>query len=234
MRFEYDSLNDTGWIYGTDYKVRLINASSGVQSSLPMCIVSEYLSRKIAEKEEIRLSKEEKDKLEKQVAEIMQNADYSDSIKDMMIRQLSFANRYDRFINIVEEPELNLFPRSQMEVLFSLISNNASTNENMLVLTTHSPYSLAIINTMIMGAKTYANADEALRKQIKDILPENCQIEAENIAAYRLSYSDKCYCQSVINDQTGLISKNELDSASDDLMRMFNSLYMYYAKTLTK
>lgn len=137
----------------------------------------------------------------------MQNADYSDSIKDMMIRQLSFANRYDRFINIVEEPELNLFPRSQMEVLFSLISNNASTNENMLVLTTHSPYSLAIINAMIMGAKTYANADEALRKQIKDILPENCQIEAENIAAYRLSYSDKCYCQSVINDQTGLISK---------------------------
>lgn len=234
LRFEYDSLNDTGWIYGTDYKVRLINASSGVQSSLPMCIVSEYLSRKIAEKEEIRLSKEEKDKLEKHVAEIMQNADYSDSIKDMMIRQLSFANRYDRFINIVEEPELNLFPRSQMEVLFSLISNNASTNENMLVLTTHSPYSLAIINTMIMGAKTYANADEALRKQIKDILPENCQIEAENIAAYRLSYSDKCYCQSVINDQTGLISKNELDSASDDLMRMFNSLYMYYAKTLTK
>ena len=87
---------------------------------------------------------------------------------------------------------------------------------------------------MIMGAKTYANADEALRKQIKDILPENCQIEAENIAAYRLSYSDKCYCQSVINDQTGLISKNELDSASDALMRMFNSLYMYYAKTLTK
>ena len=150
-------------IYGTDYKVRLINASSGIQSSLPMCMVSEYLSRKISEKEEIKLSKEEKDKLEKQVAEIMQNKDYSDSIKDMMIRQLSSANRYDRLINIVEEPELNLFPRSQMEILFSLISNNTSTNENMLVLTTHSPYSLAIINTMIMGAKAFINADEVLR-----------------------------------------------------------------------
>lgn len=234
LRFEYDSLNDAGWIHGVDYKVRLINASSGIQSSLPMCIVSEYLSSKISDKEEVKLSKEEKDKLEKRVAEIMQNEEYSDSIKDMMIRQLSYANRYNQLINIVEEPELNLFPRSQMEVLFSLISNNASAEENMLVFTTHSPYSLAIINTMIMGAKAYANATEEQRGQIEAILPVKYQINEDEIAAYRLSSSDECYCQSVINEKTGLVSKNELDSASDEIMRVFNSLYQYYAKTLAK
>ena len=234
LRFEYDSLNDAGWIHGTDYKVRLINASSGIQSSLPMCIVSEYLSSKISDKEEVKLSKEEKDKLEKRVAEIMQDEDLSDSIKDMMIRQLSYANRYDRLINIVEEPELNLFPRSQMEVLKSLVLNNASSDDNMLVLTTHSPYSLAIINTMIMGAKAYANANEELRIQVETILPVKYQINEEDIAAYRLSSSEAIYCQSVINPNTGLISKNELDSASDDIMRVFNSLYQYYAKTLTE
>lgn len=234
LRFEYDSLNDTGWIHGANYKVRLINASSGIQSSLPMCIVSEYLSSKISDKEEVKLSKEEKDKLEKRVAEIMQNEEYSDSIKDMMIRQLSYANRYDRLINIVEEPELNLFPRSQMEVLKSLVLNNASSDENMLVFTTHSPYSLAIINTMIMGAKAYANANEELRNQIESILPVKYQINDDDIAAYRLSSSEEIYCQSVINPNTGLISKNELDSASDDIMRVFNSLYQCYAKTLAK
>lgn len=234
LRFEYDSLNDAGWIHGVDYKVRLINASSGIQSSLPMCIVSEYLSSKISDKEEVKLSKEEKDKLEKRVAEIMQNEEYSDSIKDMMIRQLSYANRYNRLINIVEEPELNLFPRSQMEVLKSLIYNNASSDENMLVFTTHSPYSLAIINTMIMGAKAYANATEEQRGQIEAILPVKYQINKNEIAAYRLSSSDECYCQSVINEKTGLVSKNELDSASDEIMRVFNSLYQYYAKTLAK
>ena len=234
LRFEYDSLNDTGWIHGANYKVRLINASSGIQSSLPMCIVSEYLSSKISDKEEVKLSKEEKDKLEKRVAEIMQNEEYSDSIKDMMIRQLSYANRYDRLINIVEEPELNLFPRSQMEVLKSLIYNNASSDENMLVFTTHSPYSLAIINTMIMGAKAYANANEELRNQIESILPVKYQINDDDIAAYRLSSSEEMYCQSVINPNTGLVSKNELDSASDDIMRVFNSLYQCYAKTLAK
>lgn len=234
LRFEYDSLNDAGWIHGANYKVRLINASSGIQSSLPMCIVSEYLSSKISDKEEVKLSKEEKDKLEKRVVEIMQNEEYSDSIKDMMIRQLSYANRYNQLINIVEEPELNLFPRSQMEVLFSLISNNASAEENMLVFTTHSPYSLVIINTMIMGAKAYANATEEQRGQIEAILPVKYQINENEIAAYRLSSSDECYCQSVINENTGLISKNELDSASDDIMRVFNSLYQCYAKTLAK
>ena len=234
LRFEYDSLNNTGWIHGANYKVRLINASSGIQSSLPMCIVSQYLSSKISDKEEIKLSKEEKDKLEKRVAEIMQNEEYSDSIKDMMIRQLSYANRYDRLINIVEEPELNLFPCSQMEVLKSLVFNNASFKENMLVLTTHSPYSLAIINTMIMGAKAYANANGELRTQVENILPVNYQIDKDDIAAYRLSSSEEKYCQSVINPNTGLISKNELDSASDDIMKVFNSLYQCYAKTLAK
>lgn len=234
LRFEYDSLNDTGWIHGANYKVRLINASSGIQSSLPMCIVSEYLSSKISDKEEVKLSKEEKDKLEKRVVEIMQNEEYSDSIKDMMIRQLSYANRYNQLINIVEEPELNLFPRSQMEVLKSLVLNNASSDENMLVFTTHSPYSLAIINTMIMGAKAYANANEELRNQIESILPVKYQINDDDIAAYRLSSSEEIYCQSVINPNTGLISKNELDSASDDIMRVFNSLYQCYAKTLAK
>ena len=234
LRFEYDSLNDTGWIHGANYKVRLINASSGIQSSLPMCIVSEYLSSKISDKEEIKQYKKKKDKLEKRVAEIMQNEEFSDSIKDMMIRQLSDANRYNQLINIVEEPELNLFPRSQMEVLKSLIYNNASSDENMLVFTTHSPYSLAIINTMIMGAKAYANANEELRNQIESILPVKYQINDDNIAVYRLSSSDAIYCQSVINPNTGLVSKNELDSASDDIMRVFNSLYQCYAKTLAK
>ncbi len=234
LRFEYDALNDASWIYGEGYKVRLVNASSGVQSSLPMSMVSEYLSKKITDRVETKLSKEEKDKLEKRVAEIMQNEDYTDSVKDMMIRQLSLANRYDQFINIVEEPELNLFPKSQMQVLYSLVANATSSNNNMLVLTTHSPYTLAIINTMIMGGKAYANADESLRDSVDQVLPVRYHIDKNDIAAYHLYSSDNCYFQSVINPKTGLVSKNELDSASDDIMRIFNSLYQSYAKTLKR
>lgn len=234
LRFEYDPLNDAGWIRGENYKVRLINASSGIQSSLPMCIVSEYLNGKVSNREEVKLSKEEKDKLEKKVAEIMQNDDYSDSIKDMMIRQLSSANRYDRFINVVEEPEQNLFPRSQMQVLFSLVANNNAFANNMLVFTTHSPYSLAIVNTLIMGAKAFDSADESHKNVVGEILPAKYHIDVDEVAAYRLLSTGECYCQSAINPKTGLVSKNELDAASDEIMHLFNSLYMNYAQTLAK
>lgn len=234
LHFEYDSLNEVGWISDGNYKVRLINASSGIQSSLPMCMVSEYLSKMIADREEVKLSKEEKDKLEKRVAEIMQDDAISDSIKDMMIRQLSSANRYDRFINIVEEPELNLFPQSQMEVLRSLVAINSSSRQNMLVLTTHSPYSLAILNMLVMGAKLYQRANEADRAEIERILPHKYHLNENDVAAYRLSSKEEDYCVSIINSNTGMIAKNDLDSCSDEINRIFNQLYRLYANTFAK
>lgn len=234
LRFEYDSLNEVGWISGTGYKVRLINASSGIQSSLPMCMVSEYLSQMIADREEIKLSKEEKDKLEKRVADIMQNDAISDSIKDMMIRQLSSANRYDCFINIVEEPELNLFPKSQMEVLRSLVAINASSDKNMLILTSHSPYSLAILNMLIMGSKVYEKAGEDVKATVENILPHVYHLHENEVAAYRLSYKEEKYCESVLNTNTGMIAKNDLDACSDEINRTFNQLYRLYANTFAK
>ena len=234
LHFEYDSLNEVGWISDGDYKVRLINASSGIQSSLPMCMVSEYLSKMIAEREEVKLSKEEKDKLEKRVAEIMQDDAISNSIKDMMIRQLSSANRYDRFINIVEEPELNLFPQSQMEVLRSLVAINASSELNMLVLTTHSPYSLAILNMLVMGAKVYQKANKDDKAVIENILPHRYHLDERDMAAYRLSLKDEKYCVSIINQNSGMIAKNDLDSCSDEINRIFNQLYRLYANTFAK
>ena len=234
LHFEYDSLNEVGWISDGDYKVRLINASSGIQSSLPMCMVSEYLSKMIAEREEVKLSKEEKDKLEKRVAEIMQDDAISDSIKDMMIRQLSSANRYDRFINIVEEPELNLFPQSQMEVLRSLVAINSSSEQNMFVLTTHSPYSLAILNMLVMGAKVYQKANEDDKAVIENILPHRYHLDEHDVAAYRLSSKEEDYCSSIINPNTGMIAKNDLDSCSDEINRIFNQLYRLYANTFAK
>lgn len=234
LHFEYDSLNEVGWISDGDYKVRLINASSGIQSSLPMCMVSEYLSKMIAEREEVKLSKEEKDKLEKRVAEIMQDDAISDNIKDMMIRQLSSANRYDRFINIVEEPELNLFPQSQLEVLRSLVAINSSSEQNMLVLTTHSPYSLAILNMLVMGAKVYRKAGEDDKAMIESILPHKYHLDENDVAAFRLSLKDENYCASIINPNTGMIAKNDLDSCSDEINRIFNQLYRLYANIIAK
>ncbi|MDD5816180.1 MAG: AAA family ATPase [Marinilabiliaceae bacterium] len=238
LRFEYDSLNDAGWIRGENYRVRLVSASSGIQSSLPMCIVTEYLSKKIASREEVKMSKEEKDRLERRVTEIIQNDSYSNTIKDIMIRQLSASSVFDSLINVIEEPELSLFPKSQMRVLYSLIASNASSKKNMLVLTTHSPYTLAIINTMIMGGKARARAEaesnEVMMEETNKVLPAEYQLSSDEVAVYRLDNDSDAYCKTVMNPKTGLISKNELDAASDDIMKVFNSLYRSYASTFRR
>lgn len=238
LRFEYDSLNDAGWIRGENYRVRLVSASSGIQSSLPMCIVTEYLSKKIASREEVKMSKEEKDRLERRVTEIIQNDSYSNTIKDIMIRQLSASSVFDSLINVIEEPELSLFPKSQMRVLYSLIASNASSKKNMLVLTTHSPYTLAIINTMIMGGKARARAEaesnEVMMEETNKVLPAEYQLSSDEVAIYRLDNDSDAYCKTVMNPKTGLISKNELDAASDDIMKVFNSLYRSYASTFRR
>ncbi|MDY4521175.1 MAG: AAA family ATPase [Bacteroidales bacterium] len=238
LRFEYDSLNDAGWIRGENYRVRLVSASSGIQSSLPMCIVTEYLSKKIASREEVKMSKEEKDRLERRVTEIIQNDSYSNTIKDIMIRQLSASSVFDSLINVIEEPELSLFPKSQMRVLYSLIASNASSKKNMLVLTTHSPYTLDIINTMIMGGKARARAEaesnEVMMEETNKVLPAEYQLSSDEVAVYRLDNDSDAYCKTVMNPKTGLISKNELDAASDDIMKVFNSLYRSYASTFRR
>lgn len=164
------------------------------------------------------------------MAEIINNDSYTESVKDMMLKQLSSLNRYGCFINIAEEPELNLFPKSQMGVLSSLIAANAKTDGNMLVITTHSPYSLAILNLLLLASKVYAIAtDEEMQKTIKEIVDSRFHISIEDLAAYNLSEGNGIdYCRSIVNETTGLISKNDLDSLSGEITRKFNALYQIY------
>ena len=121
-----------------------------------------------------------------------------------------------------------------MQVLSSLIAINASSAQNMLVFTSHSPYSLAILNMLVMGAKVYQKANEEDKAVIESILPHKYHLDERDVAAYRLSLKDKNYCLSIINQNTGMIAKNDLDSCSDEINRTFNQLYRLYAKTFAK
>lgn len=236
LHYEYDSLNDISRISGKGYEnnpIKLTHASSGIQSALPLCLVSEYLSGKILEKEETKLSKEEKSKMEKQISEIMNNDAYTESVKEIMLKRISSLNRYGCFVNITEEPELNLFPKSQLGVIQSLIKNNNSSQGNQLVITTHSPYTLAILNLLIMAAKIYDKGDGETKAEVESILPAQYHIDENHLAAYSLNEgnSNTPYCKSIISEQTGMIAKNDLDSISEIISMEFNKLYRLYGKS---
>ena len=90
------------------------------------------------------------------------NSHYSDTVKEAMLHQLSNQFAYTHFVNVVEEMELNLFPTSQEKVLYELLADTNSGEDNRLVLTTHSPYVINYLTLAVKAKQVYdkvANAD---------------------------------------------------------------------------
>lgn len=131
----------------------------------------------------------------------------------------------------IEEPELNLFPSNQLELLRRIIAktNTEKCKVGTWSLTTHSPYILSILNISLLGGlildKYPAVADDLAEK-----LPVEYVVRPEEIAVYSLSRSEDgaSDCKDIIDKSTGLIQANYLDSVSDILSGEFNSLYRYY------
>lgn len=232
LNYKYDSLNDISWIEGCDYRVRLINASSGIQSALPVCIVSDYLGNIVASGKERPMSVEELQKLQKETSKIMENENLSDSVKNAMLKHLSSRSRYNCFVNIVEEPELSLFPESQNSMIRLLCKVNNGTTDNMLLLTSHSPYTLAILNNLVLAYKAYEKGDDNIKRKVAEIVPPEYHIDPESLTAFSLTEAEIENYQSVLSESSGIISKNDLDSVSELIMREFNILYRIYGKTI--
>ena len=128
---------------------------------------------------------------------------------------------------IIEEPELNLFPTAQFELIKILVDKCARLDgQNDLVLTTHSPYILTALN-LLCYAFRIAQQDEATAKKVAKLIPRHCWIDPDQFAAYYVDRPDTKYKQqvrSIINKKTGLIEENELDTASDELGDIFDKL----------
>lgn len=131
---DYDNLNDTLNLKGKDYKIKLTEASSGFQSFVPIYMVSCYLGKSVKKQSEVKvgMSGEEKDRFRKEVEQIYKNELFTEEQKRIAISVLSKKFNKTSFVNIVEEPEQNLFPTSQRDMLYSLLKiNNEITATDM-------------------------------------------------------------------------------------------------------
>ena len=191
VRYEYDRLNSVSWLVGNGFRVRLSDASSGFQAALPMLLVTNYLTSLVSSRHEdgySRLSIAEQEKLNKEVQAIIDNTDYSPEVRSAALAALSSKFVYSGFVNVVEEPEENLYPESQKNVLFSLISNANSDEGNQLVVTTHSPY---VINYLTLAVKAcelkdMAGDNEHALRKISEIVPLDSCIPVTEISIYEM------------------------------------------------
>ena len=189
---EYDKLNDTLNLKGENYKVKLTDASSGFQSFVPLYIVSNYLANSVKQHSENKelMSSEEKIKFQKGVQEIWSNDSLTDEQKRIALSVLSAKFNKTTFVNIVEEPEQNLFPVSQWKMLQSLLEFNNMNVGNELILTTHSPYlinylTIAIKAKQVLDSLSQVNK-ETLSLEISKIISIDACVNATDVSIYEM------------------------------------------------
>jgi AAA ATPase domain len=124
---------------------------------------------------------------------------------------------------IIEEPELNLFPTTQKQ-LIGYLSDRCTKGNNELLMTTHSPYVLSALNNLIFAYKV-ANEVPERAEEVAQIIPREQWLNPEDFAAYYVADGG---IRSIVNPKTGLISENELDSVSEDIGGEFDELMSIY------
>jgi predicted ATPase len=190
---EYDRLNDVLNLKTSDYKLRLSDSSSGFQSLVPLFLVSRYLAGKVKASVEVKdsepMSAKEMSRFRKSIAEIFSNTSLTEDQKRAAIQVLADKFNKSAFINVVEEPEQNLFPSSQWEMVKSLVESAKSLEDSRLLITTHSPYILNWLSLAAMASLTASKVDNVPSAKDKlDLFfkPEH-RVEADQMAFYEFS-----------------------------------------------
>lgn len=175
LRFKRDT--GKSYIYhNLNQKILLKEASSGIQSILPVLLLIES------------------------------------SIKEENHINLNY---------VVEEPELNLYPEAQYQLLRYLVKNCLETDNKVksrnLIITTHSPYILASINNLLLAHTKGGEFEE----RTNDIIDKKSWICYKNFNAYQVVDGT---VEQIFDKDEKLIDSNMIDEVSEVIMGDFKKI----------
>ena len=168
MLFQTDKSNETLYLKESHKTIPFKDASSGIQSVIPLLMVLDYA---VDEKE------------------------------------------YNRFV--IEEPELNLFPQTQVQLLQQIVRKCSK-----VTLTTHSPYLLSAFNNLI-EAHNALISNPSKAEEIYKLVPKECILNFENVGAYKIENGKVA---SILDEEYRLIIADQIDSVADQESQIFSEL----------
>ncbi|MGF7109391.1 hypothetical protein [Treponema pedis] len=210
---EYDKLNDIISIRKNEKKVYLENAASGFQTMTPLFLVTEFLSNLVdgkSKQENEEFSFKDIGTFDSEVERLLVELRDSDvNINAFKKKLIKISSKYSPsyFFNIVEEPEQNLFPNSQKNVIEHLLKCLNKNKYNRLLITTHSPYILETINNVI-----YADKLKAAGKNVDSVISSDYHVSYDDVSAYMVKDG---IVQNIKLDDIKQIDPSEVDSCSD-------------------
>lgn len=145
-------------------------AASGIQSAFPIDVVSSYLYGRVGQ-----LSAMSASEVTAFFLRLWETKEKDPSDIEERLKGLDSQWKYSSMALYIEEPEQNLFPESQRNLILRLLQliskvkekelkSDGALNVSNLVFTTHSPYLLSVINTQFAVAR----ARKYLAEKIED------------------------------------------------------------------
>jgi energy-coupling factor transporter ATP-binding protein EcfA2 len=217
----------------------LNNASSGLQSVLPLLILVDYLTKHLFVKDDTLNVKEKKlyeramepvNDLRKRINVLLDNEDLevrkkAESLNvDVDIVEKNVQKVIERFIRyhftqfIIEEPEQNLSPITQRDLIYHLINKLTKTErQHSLLITTHSPYVLYALNNCMMGYNVRKNIPS---KEVESLASKNSWINPKFVSVWETDINTGTL-RDIKNIKTGTVDKHYFNEAMNEVMNEY-------------
>ena len=234
------------------YDILLENASSGLQSLTPLIVVIKYITDWIYKNEqEISFEKQQRIRkvegklinelvLTKYFNEEFNNDDTIELIKKIneLLKNndrkvIELVNEYFKVTRnlfmthntqiIIEEPEQNLFPSTQRDLVYHLLNIlNQSNKEHRVTLTTHSPYILYALNNCMMG---YLVKDKMPEDEQNEIPSKASWINPEEVSVFQIKEGELF---SIKDEETKVIGDHYFNDVMGAIMDEYYEMLNYF------
>lgn len=192
VKYNYDKNNNTDKIVlSNGIELGLQTISSGLQSLIPLYIIIDYISNGIYD------------------SHLM-------SVKDLD----NNTAKYDHSDIYLEEPEENLFPETQMDLVNWLAEIVNGERDHSLFIATHSPYIMSAFNNLIQAGDIIEESPEKA-DDVEKIIGGHRALKYEDVAAFAIANGS---VHRIMDDEFKLMEPSELDTVSDDIANVFNKL----------
>jgi predicted ATP-dependent endonuclease of OLD family len=141
---------------------------------------------------------------------------YQSTIPTVLAIKYYYEARRRKKTFIIEEPEQNLFPTAQYE-LIKFFADKIKYN-NGILLTTHSPYILSSLNNLMYAYTVGQNNHEDGNK----IIEEKYWVNPDEVSAYQLLTDGTCV--NILDKEERMIEADKIDEVSRIINKEFDDL----------
>ena len=230
--------------------ISLRHSSSGLMSVTPLLIVFNHVVEKLYMKsrglspfeivhintmiDNIQIEDPLKEQLRTLVSSINSlspniSVEKRDEIQKRLIEALNISTDYAFSEIIIEEPELNLFPETQGQLLCYLLQKiNNPAYQHKLILTTHSPYILYALNNCILASEVKDKVDAEMQSDIA--LYTQAGVKPSDVSIWEIKdgyIEGRTGRNSTIQDENGFIRKNYFNHIMKGIMVDFSNMLQY-------